>query len=139
MTANHVSKIEAHVIPLKTYLTVGFALIVLTAITVGVSFIDLGGWNAIVAVVIASVKATLVAFIFMHLWYDKKIFLIIFLVAMTFLTIFIGLTMFDTVDRGRIHFESERPIEHNAKMYNDMSPDSSIESPDSLTHESEHH
>ena len=41
---------KPHVLPLRTYLLVAGALMILTAITVGVSFIHLGGWNAIVAV-----------------------------------------------------------------------------------------
>jgi len=134
MMSNRSASAKPHVIPLKTYLAVGFALMVLTGITVTVSFINLGGWNAIIAVGIASVKASLVAFIFMHLLYDKKIFLVIFIVAITFLTIFIALTtMFDTVSRGQINFESDKPIEYRAKMYNNIKPDTSSVEKDSLS------
>lgn len=117
------SKAGHHVIPLKIYLGVGVALIVLTAITVAVAQIHLGGWNAIVAVLIASVKATLVAFIFMHLWYDRKIFLIIFSVAILFLTIFIALTMFDILSRDYIDTATAGPIESRAKMYETLDAD----------------
>ena len=115
---------ESHVIPLKVYLAVAAALIVLTAVTVGVSFIHLGGWNAIVAVGIASVKALLVAFIFMHLWYDKKIYLIIFSIALLFLTVFIALTMFDTLRRGDLYTITDQPIEKNAVIYKEQKKDS---------------
>jgi cytochrome c oxidase subunit 4 len=116
-------KSDHHVTPLKIYLGVGVALIVLTAITVGVAQINLGGWNAIVAVLIASIKATLVAFIFMHLWYDRKIFLIIFSIAILFLTIFIALTMFDILSRGHIDKAAAAPIEMKAKMYDKLEAD----------------
>jgi len=108
---------KPHVIPQKVYLTVAAALMALTAVTVGVSFIHLSGWNAVVAVEIASVKALLVAFIFMHLWYDKKIYLVIFSVALLFLTVFIALTMFDTLRRGDIYTVTDQPIEKNAVIY----------------------
>ena len=113
-----------HITPLRIYLGVGIALIVLTAITVSVAQIDLGGWNAIVAVLIASIKATLVAFIFMHLWYDRKIFLVIFSVAILFLTIFIALTMFDILSRGAIDQTIAVPIEKKAGMYEQRGGDS---------------
>ena len=116
---------KPHIIPLRTYLLTAAALMVLTAVTVGVSFIPLGGWNAVVAVGIASVKALLVAFIFMHLWYDKKIYLIIFSVALLFLTVFIALTMFDTLQRGEIDAVKDGPIEKDAVIYRQEKPDTS--------------
>jgi cytochrome c oxidase subunit 4 len=115
---------KPHVIPVKVYLAVAAALLMLTAVTVGVSFIHLGGWNAVVAVGIASVKALLVAFIFMHLWYDKKIYLVIFSVALLFLTVFIALTMFDTLQRGDIYTITDRPIDKNDVIYKEMQTDS---------------
>ena len=114
---------KPHIIPLRAYLLVAAALMVLTAVTVGVSFIHLGGWNAIVAVGIASVKALLVAFIFMHLWYDKKIYLIIFSVSLLFLTVFIALTMFDTLRRGDIESIKDGPIQKDAVIYRQEMPD----------------
>jgi caa(3)-type oxidase subunit IV len=109
-----------HVLPLKTYLATGAALLALTAITVGVSFIHLGGWNAIVAVGIASIKALLVALIFMHLLYDKKVFLVIFSTAIVFLGIFLALTMFDILSRGDIYPDVGQQIEKSAPMYENM-------------------
>jgi cytochrome c oxidase subunit 4 len=107
-----------HIVPLRTYLAVGGALLILTAVTVGVSFLPLGGWNAIVALGLASLKATLVALFFMHLLYDKKIFMVVFVVSIMMLGIFIGLTMFDTLRRGDVNSISAQPIEKNAAMYN---------------------
>ena len=126
------SKIHVHVLPLRTYLGVAAALFILTAVTVWVSLIDLGCWNAIVAVGVASIKALLVALIFMHLKYDKKIYLIIFVSGLAFLTVFIALTMFDTLRRGDIHGESEGQI-RDAVIYD--GPDTTADSllPDSVS------
>ncbi len=114
------AKTEAHIhhaVPLKVYLAVGAALLILTAITVGVSFIHLGHWNIVVALAIAAVKASLVALFFMHLLYDKKLYLTIFLIAIMFLAVFIGFTMLDTMKRGDIDKALEKPIEANASIY----------------------
>lgn len=120
--SGHSTQENRHIIPAKTYIAVGVALLLLTAVTVGVSFIHLVGWNAIAAVGIASVKALLVALIFMHLLYDKKIFLIIFSTAILFLGIFLALTMFDILSRGEIYPDYEKPIEKSAVIYEKSDP-----------------
>ena len=124
------AKVE-HVTPLKVYLATGGALFILTAATVAISFINLGGWNAIAAVAIATIKAALVAFIFMHLIYDKKIFLIVFAVAIMFLGILISLTMFDVLSRGDVNSITASPINQEAPMYKNMPADT-------LSHEGSH-
>ena len=112
------SENKAHIIPIKVYLAVGFALIALTVITVAVSFIDFGGFNVLIALAIASVKALLVAFFFMHLFYDNKIYFVVFSASLFFLTLFLTLTMFDTNRRGDIYREVENPIKSEAPIYN---------------------
>jgi cytochrome c oxidase subunit 4 len=78
------------------------ALIVLTVVTVGASYIDLGGsWNLVLALVVATLKAAVVALIFMHLFFDDKFHAVIFGSSLLFLGIFIGFTMMDTETRGR--------------------------------------
>ena len=57
----------------KIYFTVWGVLLVLTAVTVAVSFLNLGIWNATAALSIASVKAALVALYFMHLRHEIKL------------------------------------------------------------------
>jgi cytochrome c oxidase subunit 4 len=108
---------KIHITPIKTYLTIAGLLMILTIITVGVSFIDLGPYNVSVALIIASVKALLVAFFFMHLFYDNKIYLVIFAMALLFLTIFLTLTMFDTTTRGAIDKDKADPINKEATIY----------------------
>lgn len=106
-----------HVLPMRTYLMVGVALFVLTALTVAMAQVDLGAWNAIVAFALAGTKAALVALIFMHLKYDNRLFMVIFLIGIVFIALFIGLTMFDTLRRGDIDESVEKPIREEAVIY----------------------
>jgi cytochrome c oxidase subunit IV len=89
-----------HVLPLRAYLGVWGSLMGLTAITVAVSYFDFGTWNLLVSLLVASIKASLVAAIFMHLWFDKRFNAIVFLISAVFLVILIAFTMFDTRYRG---------------------------------------
>jgi cytochrome c oxidase subunit IV len=111
------SKHQEHILPVSTYLGVGAALLVLTALTVWVSQFHFGEWNLIVAMAVAVTKALLVAFIFMHLLYDNKVYLVIFTSSILFLGIFIVLTMFDTMRRDDIYDFVERPIHPKASIY----------------------
>lgn len=85
----------------KVYGLVFAALIVLTVITVGASYINWGEGlaNVIIAMFIASLKASLVALFFMHLWWDKPISAIIFCVSLFFLGLFLIGCYTDTISR----------------------------------------
>jgi|GEM_PF-703609 len=117
------SKKGTHILPLKLYLGVGIALLVLTATTVTIAQIPLGPYNLVVAMCIATIKALLVAFFFMHLWFDNKFYLVIFGTAIAFLGIFIMLTMFDTMRRGDIYQEVAKPFQPEAVIYEKATPD----------------
>lgn len=88
---------EHHVIPVKSYINVFFALIVLTVVTVGAAQIDFGVLNAVVAFGIATVKAVLVMAIFMHLKYDNMMNRVIIGSAFFFLIV---MYFFCAVDNG---------------------------------------
>jgi len=62
-----------HVLPFRIYLNVFIALVVLTALTVAAARIDFGIMNTVIALVIASIKALIVALFFMHLKYENPI------------------------------------------------------------------
>lgn len=62
-----------HIVPRSVYLGILIALLVLTVITVAVSRFDFGSMNLVVAMVVASIKAALVALFFMHLKYENPI------------------------------------------------------------------
>ena len=81
------------------YVAVFAALLVLTGATVGVSYIDLGIWNVAAALLIASVKATLVALFFMHLRHEGRLVWTFALVPILFLALIIGGTLSDTLFR----------------------------------------
>ena len=106
-----------HIISLKTYLMVGATLFVLTGATVSISFVHFGAFNLVIAMLIASVKAILVALFFMHLLYDNKLFMAIFSIALIFVSVFIILTMFDTLERGSVDTVKSKPIKENAIIY----------------------
>jgi cytochrome c oxidase subunit 4 len=104
-----------HVLPLSVYLKTWGALLAFTAITVGASYVDFGSANLWIAILIATTKALLVASIFMHLKYDQKFHSIIFGMALVFLVVFVGFTMFDTETRGRAEsVEADRPLDPKA-------------------------
>jgi cytochrome c oxidase subunit 4 len=114
---------DIHILPLKLYLGIGIALIILTVITYTVAQIDLGPYNLVVAMLIAMTKALLVALFFMHLLYDNKLYMIIFSIGLIFIAIFIIFTMFDTMRRGDIYLEVGEPINKEAIIYQQMQTD----------------
>ena len=84
----------------KTYLRIWMALLVLTVITVGAAYIEFGGnWNIVIAMFIATVKATLVGLYFMHLKYDNLVNQVVFASSFVFLSIFIIFTICDIMAR----------------------------------------
>ena len=88
-----------HIIEYKTFLAVLAALLVLTGITVGVSYIDLGRLNVWIALAIASVKASLVLLFFMHMKYEGRVLAWSFLGTVFFLGIMISFTFWDIAFR----------------------------------------
>lgn len=88
----------AHTTPVWLLFAILGALLVLTIATVAVTSIDLGAQgNLIVAMIIATVKALLVCTFFMHLLWDKKFNLVLFLTSVLFLILFLSMA---TTDRG---------------------------------------
>jgi cytochrome c oxidase subunit IV len=94
-------EVHAHLSSTAFYGGIFSALIVLTLLTVRVSYYDFGKANIIIALLIATMKASLVAVFFMHLRHDKLFNTIAFLSAFLFLAIFILLTYDDVGVRGR--------------------------------------
>jgi len=88
-----------HIVPVKTYLLVFLALLVGTALTTGMAFVDLGPFNGIVALTIAMIKAVLVVLFFMHVKYSSKMTRATIVSAAVFLLILLTLSMTDYVTR----------------------------------------
>lgn len=78
-----------HIIPIKTYLYVFTALIILTVLTVTSAAQDFGTMNIVIVIVIASIKASLVFLWFMHLKYDEVTNRVIILASL-FMVILLG-------------------------------------------------
>ena len=89
-----------HVVPVKIYLTIFAALMIFTAITVAVAFVDLGPLNNVVMLGIAVVKATLVVLFFMHVRYSTRLIPVVAVGGFLWLLILFGFTMSDYLSRG---------------------------------------
>jgi len=99
---HHADLGHEHVTPLSVYLGIFGTLMVLSAITVAVAWVDLGTLNILVALGVAVVKATLVVLYFMHLKYSSKLTWIVVGAGVFWLAILLGLTMADYATRGWI-------------------------------------
>jgi cytochrome c oxidase subunit 4 len=85
-----------HVAPKRVLLGTFGALMTLTVLTVTATRIDMGAnLNLILAMVIATVKASLVCAFFMHLKYEKRFLKGLLLLTLSALTLFIGMTFVD--------------------------------------------
>ena len=86
----------SHVLPVHMLVGVLFALLLLTIATVSVTSFDLGQQgNLIVAMAVATVKAALVVAFFMHLAWDNKFHLILFLTSVLFVILFLSVSVTD--------------------------------------------
>lgn len=87
--------VQRHVLSYRQLGAVLAILLVLTGVTVGVSYIHLGFLNVPVALAIACTKVAFVLLFFMHLKYEGPIIVISFISTVTFLLIMIGFTFWD--------------------------------------------
>ncbi len=99
---------EHYIIPDATIIKTLVALLVLTAITVGLSYVHLGTFNFIIGIIVATIKAFLVASIFMNLSHDDRSNSVIFASGFVFLAIFIGLVAPDFMFRGDVFTEGKQ-------------------------------
>jgi cytochrome c oxidase subunit 4 len=90
-----------HIVPVKIYVTIFLALLVGTALTVIAAFMDFP-WqlNTIVALTIATAKATLVVLYFMHVRYSTRLVWVIVGAALFWMGILFALTLSDFYTRG---------------------------------------
>ena len=89
MTTDHAVDIDRHV---RTYITVFAALMVLTIVTVAISYLHLSVPVAVtVALVVAAVKGSLVACYFMHLISEKKLIYAVLVLTVVFFAALLAL------------------------------------------------
>ena len=90
-----------HIVSVKVYIAIFFALMLGTAITVWAGLIDFPGpLNVVIALTIAVVKATLVVLYFMHVRYSSRLIWVVFASALFWLGILFALTFSDYWTRG---------------------------------------
>lgn len=88
------------IVPVRTYVLTFVALLILTAATTGVAYIDLGAYNTVVALAIAVIKMLLVILFFMHVKYHPGLTRIAIVCAFFWLGIMMTLTLSDELTRG---------------------------------------
>lgn len=83
------------------YLAIGVGLLVLTATTVGAAFVNLGPFNPVVALLIATIKATVVVLFFMHVkGASEKLTGAVVVSGFFFLAILLSLSLADYLTRS---------------------------------------
>ena len=96
-TAEHHDDHGVHVVPLKILVGVWAILVVGTILTYAATYIDLGGTvNLLIAIAIATVKASFVCLYFMHLRWDHKFLSVVFISTLLFVGLFIFIAMMDS-------------------------------------------
>lgn len=127
MSANHQ---ENHVASISTYVGVFLALVFLTIVTIFISVgfthfgIDLGAYSIVLALGVASLKAILVGAIFMHLWHEDRLIILILLTTALFIALFFGMVSLDVTSRGAIN-----PTEDNMTLRNAIGSGLVIDAP----------
>lgn len=88
-----------HVVSPKIYVVVLLALLLGTYLTVSAALRDFGPWNIVIALAIATAKATLVVLFFMHALYSLKRTRLVVLAAIFWLIILLFMTLSDYLTR----------------------------------------
>ena len=97
-----------HIVPVRVYATIFLILLVGTALTVWAAFIDfrVPRLNAIVALTIATVKATFVVLYFMHVRYSARLVWVIVVAALFWMGILFAFTFADYFTRPWLSTQS---------------------------------
>jgi cytochrome c oxidase subunit IV len=90
---------DAHIMGYGKLFAIITVLLVLTGITVAVSYVNLGFYNVPIALLIATTKSSLVLLFFMHLKYEGRAITVSFLSTIAFLCIMISFTFWDVAFR----------------------------------------
>ena len=90
---------QQHIISCRKLTVIWLTLVALTALTVGITRVDLGGYKILSALTIACLKAGLVIAVFMHMSNEGRLLRWLLFVALVTLAFFIGLTFIDVLYR----------------------------------------
>ena len=88
-----------HIVPIRVYLNVFAALLVLLVLTVVVAYIDFGVLADLVAMTVASAKALLIILYFMHVRWSSRLTWLIVASGFFWLFILVLLTLADFLTR----------------------------------------
>ena len=91
---------QHHVVPTRIYYAIFATLLVLTGVTVGVAYIDLGRMNTVVALAIACFKAMIVVLYFMHVKYSTRLIKLTVIAGLYWMGIIFALTLGDYLTRA---------------------------------------
>src|SRR5579862_8225425 len=105
MSKHHEELIEEHeshhhIVSPVVYVIIGSVLLVLTAITVAASYVEMGILNPIVALGIAVLKATLVILFFMHVKYSSRLTKLTVAAGIFTFLVLVGMTLADYMTRA---------------------------------------
>jgi cytochrome c oxidase subunit IV len=90
---------SGHTASIRTYVMVFVALLILATLTTAVSYVDLGVWNIVIAMLIATTKMVLVALVFMHLRYTVGLTRIVSIAGLFWLALLVAFSMADVFTR----------------------------------------
>ena len=90
---------SSHILPTRVYYTIFAILLLCTYLTVQAAFLDLGPWNTVAALGIATFKAAIVILFFMHVKYSTRLTWAVVLGSIFWLGILLTLTMTDYLTR----------------------------------------
>jgi len=91
--------VSEHVVSPKIYVVILLALLLGTFLTVAAAVRDFGPWNIVIALAIATTKATLVVLYFMHGRYSPKRTQLVIVCSAFWLAILLALTAADYMTR----------------------------------------
>jgi cytochrome c oxidase subunit 4 len=97
--------VSEHIVSPKLYVVIFFSLMIFTLLTVFAATRDFGRWNIVIALVIATIKASLVILFFMHGKYSARRTKLVIVAGFFWLAIMLGLTLADYSTR---HAEPSR-------------------------------
>ena len=91
-------------VSVRHYTFTWLGLLFLTLVTSVIGTVDLGLFNLIIGLILATMKASLIAFIFMHALYESKLVRVVLAGGVVWFLILISLTLGDYLTRGWLPF-----------------------------------
>ena len=108
-----------HIVPPGVYAGIITTLLVLTLLTVYAAYVDLGRFNIVVALAIATIKATLVVLFFMHAKYVPRRTKLVIMAGIFWLALLLFMTLsdyFSRVDYRNIRYPISQNVEQSLEL-----------------------